>query len=262
MLFFSYSRGNLRMVRSVASELRRLGYQTWLDVECLRPGERWREAIERALAQSDAMVYCISHLSLESAWTSVELRAAKERGMTIVPLVIDDVSIERLPPVLREVQLILAAEWPLHETPSRAARAIASSVGLPALRSFAGAGDAELRLRVELRSDSPGAVSLGWTSELGPSPAAALAHESLAELARVADEAFAAELHIGERVEPAVAGLVLGALASRLGPARVRVCADGALRSAMSAAFACVQAPVDCPAELAGPLAGSRESKV
>jgi hypothetical protein len=72
MLFFSYSRGNLLAVRSVAAELRRLGYRTWLDLENLRPGERWREAIERAMAASEAMIYCISRLSQESAWTSIE----------------------------------------------------------------------------------------------------------------------------------------------------------------------------------------------
>ena len=40
MLFFSYSRANLLVVRSVAAELRRLGHRTWIDLEDLRPGER------------------------------------------------------------------------------------------------------------------------------------------------------------------------------------------------------------------------------
>lgn len=226
MLFFSYSRGNLLVVRSVAAELRRLGYRTWLDLESLRPGERWREAIERAMAVSDAMVYCISRLSLESAWTSVELLAARERGLPVVPLLVDDVAIELLPPTLRELHLISTHGWVPHELPSRAAQAIARSVGRPAPPASWSIDDAAVALRVEVLATDAREVTLGWASALWRSPPAPLAADSLSELARAADEARAAELHIGPQVEPAVAALVLGTLAARLGPARVRVHTD------------------------------------
>jgi hypothetical protein len=242
MLFFSYSRGNLLLVRSVASELRRLGYRTWLDVECLRPGERWREAIQRALAASDAMVYCISHLSLESAWTSVELQAAHDRGLPVVPLLIDEVPIEKLPPTLRELQIISSVAWTERDAASHAARAIARSIGGPAPPPSRCADGAPATLRVEVRADAAGAVALAWASVAWRSPPAPLSAESLAELARVADDARAAELCVGERVEPVVAALVLGTLASRLGPARVRVDADAALMSALTEACRSVQA--------------------
>jgi TIR domain len=223
MLFFSYSRGNLLVVRSVAAELRRLGYRTWLDLESLRPGERWREAIERAMAASEAMVFCISRLSLESAWTSVELRAALERGLPVVPLLIDDVAIAQLPPTLRELHLICTTGWAAHELPAQAALAIARSVGRSAPPESWSIDDTGTALRVEVAADGAGEVTLGWTYALWNSPPAPLVADSLSELARAADEARAAELHIGPQVEPAVAALVLGTLAARLGPARVRL---------------------------------------
>jgi hypothetical protein len=232
MLFFSYSRGNLLVVRSIAGELRRLGYRTWLDLESLRPGERWREAIDRAMAASDAMVYCISRLSLESAWTSVELRAARERGLPVVPLLVDDSPIDRLPPT----------DWAPHELPSRAAQAIARAVGRPPPPASWSSDDSAIALRVDVVASDDREVTLGWTSALWQSQPAPLVADSLSELARAADEARAAELHIGLRVEPAVAALVLGTLAARLGPARVRLHADAAMSQALADVARHVQA--------------------
>lgn len=226
MLFFSYSRGNLPIVRSVAGELRRLGYRTWLDLENLRPGERWRDAIERAMAASNAMVYCISRLSLESTWTSVELRAARERGLAVVPLLVDDVAIERLPPPLRELHLISTTGWAPLELPSRAAQAIACSVGRPPLPLTWSNEDSAAALRVVLCVAQTGVVTLGWESALWQSPPAPLVADSLSELARAADEARAAELHVGNQIESDIAALVIGTLASRVGPARLRLHCD------------------------------------
>jgi hypothetical protein len=247
MLFFSYSRGNLLVVRSVAGELRRLGYRTWLDLESLRPGERWREAIQRAMAASDAMVYCISRLSLDSAWTGVELRAARERGLPVVPLLVDDLPIEHLPPTLRELHLISTAEWPVHERPARAAQAIAATVGRPTPLPPCAADGVGTALRVDLALDGDGRLLLGWASALWQAPPAALVAASLAELARAADEARAAELQVGPRVEPAAAALVLGALAARLGPGRVSLHAEAATAAALAGVARQVQATVAGP---------------
>lgn len=247
MLFFSYSRGNLLAVRSVAAELRRLGYRTWLDLESPRPAERWREAIERAMAASDAMVYCISRLSLESTWTSVELRAALERGLPVVPLLVDDVAIDQLPPTLRELHLISTAGWAPYELPFHAAQAIARSVGRPAPPESWKVDDTTAALRVEVLANGAGEVTLGRASTLWISAPAALVADSLSELARATDKARAAELHIGRQVEPAVAALLLGTLAARLGPARVRLHTDAGMALALADVARRVRAMVADP---------------
>jgi len=234
MLFFSYSRGNLIAVRAVAAELRRLGYQTWLDLESLRPGERWREAIERALSASEAMVFCISRLSVESAWTGTELRAAQRRGLPVIPLLIDDLPIESLPPALRELQMIHTTQWPRNEAPARAAQAIARSVGRPPAPHVWSAADTGTALRVELASSTQEQTQLAWFSPMWSSPAAPLSAAALSELARAADEARAAELFVEVGVTPLPAATVLGVLASRLGPARVRVHAGVELLAALA----------------------------
>ena len=65
-VFISCSRADLGPVRALALALRRTGLRTWMDLEDLRPGQRWKDAIGSALAAADAMVFCLSALSLES----------------------------------------------------------------------------------------------------------------------------------------------------------------------------------------------------
>jgi len=228
MLFFSYSRGNLVVVRSVAAELRRLGYRTWLDLENLRPGERWRDAIERALAASDAMVFCLSRLSIESAWTSVELEAARRRGLPVVPLNVDGVAIDTLPPALQSLHVLTMSEFAPDQAPRRAAQSIARSVGRPAPEPAWSDGDASNALLARLKPEGGGRISLGWRSPLWQSPPAPLGAESLSELARAADEARAAELGTEAGVPVAAVAAVLGALVCRLGAGRVRLDAPAA----------------------------------
>lgn len=221
MLFLSYSRGNLLVVRALAAELRRLGHRTWMDLENLRPGERWRDAIERALADCSAMVYCISRLSVASAWTSVELRAALDRGIPVIPLMVDAVAMDELPAELRALQMVMLGDG--SDAASAAACDIARS--LP-LSEAAGSGAEQANddaLLVTLQAGVDGGVLLAWRSARWASPPAAATPEALCEMGRAAEESQAAQLRIGTGVGVASAALVLGALAGRLARERIRV---------------------------------------
>jgi len=222
VLFFSYSRGNLVAVRAVAAELRRLGYRTWLDLENLRPGERWREAIDRALASCEAMVFCISRLSIDSAWTGVELQAALDRRVPVVPLMVERVPVESLPPRLQELHFVDVAARPALDVPRLAAEAIASRIGRPTATDDLQASPAEA-LQVRLSLDGAGRMNVGWTSRLWSAANAPLAPGALAELARAAEEIGAAEVHVAPEVPAERVALVLGALATRLGAGRLLV---------------------------------------
>jgi glucose-6-phosphate dehydrogenase assembly protein OpcA len=180
---------------------------------------------------------------------------------------IDNVPIDQLPPSLRELQIISTAACPPHEAPSRAARAIAHSVGRPAPPDSWSLDDSAVALRVQVCRAARGGATLGWVSALWKSPPAALSADSLSELARAADEARAAELHVGTRVEPAVAALVLGTLASRLGPARVRLHVDAPLSRAMAEAVRMAGATVagateDAPAQAISIVCDPQEFRI
>jgi hypothetical protein len=129
-VFISYSRADLRQVWPLASALRDAGLETWLDFEDLKPGEKWKDAILAALATANAMVFCLSPMSIESSWTSVELKLAAERNLSIIPVMVRRVSPSALPPRLQDVQLLDMERWPADEAPWHAAREVLTALGL------------------------------------------------------------------------------------------------------------------------------------
>jgi hypothetical protein len=129
-VFISYSRADIRHVWAIASALRHEGVETWLDFEDLKPGERWKDAIEAALARADLMLFCVSPNSVESAWTSVELKLALENAVPILPLIVHRVAIEALPPALRDIQVLEMERWPAEHAPWHVAQQVLAVLGL------------------------------------------------------------------------------------------------------------------------------------
>lgn len=129
-LFISYSRADIRPVCSLVAALKEFGFTTWLDFEDLKPGETWKEAIRTALSRANAFVFCISPMSVRSAWTSVELRMAEQQGLAILPVMLRSVPIAELPPGLGERQVLDMERWPPSSAPHLAAKQIAEALGL------------------------------------------------------------------------------------------------------------------------------------
>jgi hypothetical protein len=115
---------------ALVSALRQAGFETWVDVENLKVGERWKDAINAALADSHALIFCVSPLSVESAWASVELKTALRRRLKIVPVMIRQVDLQLLPYSIRKQQILDMARWPAHAASTEAARAIAIALGV------------------------------------------------------------------------------------------------------------------------------------
>jgi hypothetical protein len=63
-VFVAYVQEDLEIVRRLCSELKRQGYQPWLDKECLMPGQNWPRSIERAIEVSDFFIACFSKRSV------------------------------------------------------------------------------------------------------------------------------------------------------------------------------------------------------
>jgi len=53
------STADLIHVLSVVTALRRVAVNTWIHIDNLKPGERWKNAIEAALADADTMIFCL-----------------------------------------------------------------------------------------------------------------------------------------------------------------------------------------------------------
>jgi hypothetical protein len=75
--FLSYAREDLDAAREIYEYLTASGISTWFDKESLRPGERWRDAIERAIRDSRYFIAVISSRSAQKrGFVQTELRRA------------------------------------------------------------------------------------------------------------------------------------------------------------------------------------------
>jgi len=101
--FFSYSRDDSEFVLRVAGDLKAAGANVWLDQMDIVPGQRWDEAIERALADCPRMLVVLSPAAVHSTTVMDEVSFALEEGKTVVPILYRDCAI---PFRLRRVQYI------------------------------------------------------------------------------------------------------------------------------------------------------------
>lgn len=88
-VFVSYRRADAAAADALLQRLEAAGYGVWLDRSDIGGGSRWREAIEQALQQAEAVIFLISQPALESDEVYRELARAVELGKTIVPLRLD-----------------------------------------------------------------------------------------------------------------------------------------------------------------------------
>ena len=91
--FISYSRKNFDVVSHFNEGLINGGYETFFDLESLEAGERWTDAIENAIDQSDVFFLCWTTDAKNSQWVDKEiLHAITQQAQstleqpTIVPI--------------------------------------------------------------------------------------------------------------------------------------------------------------------------------
>lgn len=63
-VFVAYAVEDLGVVRQLCDALTAVGCSPWLDKDRLMPGQNWAQTIERAIADSDAIVACFSERSI------------------------------------------------------------------------------------------------------------------------------------------------------------------------------------------------------
>lgn len=84
--FFSYSREDSEFVLRMAGDLKATGANVWLDQIDILPGQRWDDAVERALADCPRMLVVLSPASVHSMNVMDEVSFALEKGKTVIPI--------------------------------------------------------------------------------------------------------------------------------------------------------------------------------
>lgn len=85
-VFLAYVTEDLGKVRPIFRFLKQQGFEPWMDVECLLPGQNWPRAIERAIENADFVVPCFSQVAAaKHGFFQAELRYALDCA-TMQPL--------------------------------------------------------------------------------------------------------------------------------------------------------------------------------
>lgn len=106
-VFISYARPDRTIVKQFADELNACGVDTWVDVEFLKPGQLWAEAISEKLTIADALVSVVSPTSLGSSWVYRELAEfSLLPDRTVIPVLVDGAEFSDLPRELAERQAV------------------------------------------------------------------------------------------------------------------------------------------------------------
>ena len=105
-LFVSYSHRDVAFAVRLRDALAEHGKRAWVDESGIRPSERWKDAITRAIEQAAAMIFVISPDSLASTECAKELKLASERGRRIISVLHRPVDMDAVPTEAADFQFI------------------------------------------------------------------------------------------------------------------------------------------------------------
>jgi hypothetical protein len=123
-VFISYVHENAELVDRLATELRSRGVDVWLDRQSIRPGERWRTAITRAIREGACFIACFSteyaargrtFMNEELTLAIEELRQRPHDRSWFIPVVLDGARVPDRPigggETLEDLQWVDLAKW-------------------------------------------------------------------------------------------------------------------------------------------------------
>ena len=105
-IFLSYSRKNSAFVDELIISLESYGYEILLDRQDLFPGEQWEPRLRKFIADADTTVCVVSSDWVASDQCVRELRIALEHGRRVIPVVVDPVVPQQMPPEIARLQLV------------------------------------------------------------------------------------------------------------------------------------------------------------
>lgn len=105
-VFISYARRDREFVDRLASDLRSSGVMIWRDVDEIVPGQNWVDIISVAVKEADVLLFISSTHSAQSEWMQYEVKAAFDRGVPTIPVIIDDSGAQNIPEVLHDIQWV------------------------------------------------------------------------------------------------------------------------------------------------------------
>jgi hypothetical protein len=104
-IFISYSRSDGQEVKQIIEDFESLGYKVWFDKE-LSGGQSWWDRILSEIRNCDLFVFVLSAKSNNSTACNREYTYAFDLNKRILPILVDDVSTNLLPPALTAIHFV------------------------------------------------------------------------------------------------------------------------------------------------------------
>jgi hypothetical protein len=110
-VFLSHSSKDKLQVRKLADDLMQAGISVWYDEAEIKVGDSIRQKINQALLYSDYVLAVLSKNSVRSRWVKEELESAFAKNaegakLFIIPILLDRLSQDEIPPSLRDIQWV------------------------------------------------------------------------------------------------------------------------------------------------------------
>jgi TIR domain len=104
-VFISYARSDAERVGTLVEGLRQLRYDAWLDEE-LTGGQEWWDTVLSQIRASSTVLVVVSLAALESVAVRREYEYGHAVRRPLLPVVVDRVRLETLPPLLAPLQVV------------------------------------------------------------------------------------------------------------------------------------------------------------
>jgi len=104
-IFVSYSRHDAEIVKEIIDDCRSLGHEVWYDKE-LSGGQSWWNQILKNIRECELVIFVVSKKSNNSTACRREYVYASKLHKRILPIIIDEVSSNLLPPELTAIHFV------------------------------------------------------------------------------------------------------------------------------------------------------------
>ena len=93
-VFISYHKDDSEAVYKLHEDLQKRGIRTWIDIKCIRPGQRQSKTIYTGIISSDIFIACLSPKFTDNEFCRTQLFLARAYNKKILPIIINSFSID------------------------------------------------------------------------------------------------------------------------------------------------------------------------
>jgi hypothetical protein len=140
MLFVSYGRRDLPFALDLIAWLRTNGFETWVDLGKVDPGQSWSPRIDAAIKACSHFLLIVSQYAMSSRAVHHELELAFQSGKTVIPLLLEQTEIPEQVAAVQWIDFRVSFKKPCEELGVRLrggdAHLSSTKVGIPPRQLF------------------------------------------------------------------------------------------------------------------------------